>query len=71
MVQLEGLGKLKKFNDLIRTRTWNLPACSIALNGLRYHVPLYFDIDLNILVWHFSFYFESQNHVWYPSVIYS
>jgi hypothetical protein len=29
MVQLEGLGKLKKFNDLIQTRNHDLPACSI------------------------------------------
>jgi hypothetical protein len=30
MVRLEGLGKFKKFNNLIGTRTRNLPACSIA-----------------------------------------
>jgi hypothetical protein len=29
-VQLEGLGKLKKFNNLIGTRTHDLPACSIV-----------------------------------------
>jgi hypothetical protein len=29
-VQLEGLGKLKTFNDLIGTRNSYLPACSIA-----------------------------------------
>jgi hypothetical protein len=28
MVQLEGLGKLKKSNDLIRTWTYNVPTCS-------------------------------------------
>jgi hypothetical protein len=30
IVQLEGLGKLDKFNDLIETRTRDLPDCSIA-----------------------------------------
>jgi hypothetical protein len=30
MVQLEGLGKLTKFNDLIGTPVRHLPACSIA-----------------------------------------
>jgi hypothetical protein len=30
MVRLEGLGKLKKFNDIIGTRTQDLPASSIA-----------------------------------------
>jgi hypothetical protein len=29
MMQLEELGKLKKFKDVIRTRTRDLPACSI------------------------------------------
>jgi hypothetical protein len=29
-LQLEGLGKLKKFNCLIRNQTGNLPACSIV-----------------------------------------
>jgi hypothetical protein len=29
MAWLEGLGKLKKFNDLIRNETHDLPACSI------------------------------------------
>jgi hypothetical protein len=29
-VQREGLGKLKKSNDLIGNRTCNLPACSIV-----------------------------------------
>jgi hypothetical protein len=31
IVRLEGTGKLKKFIHLIRTRTRDLPACSIAL----------------------------------------
>jgi hypothetical protein len=30
-VRLEGLGKLKKSNDLIGNRTGDLPACSIVL----------------------------------------
>jgi hypothetical protein len=30
MVPLEGLGKLKKSNDLIGTRTRDLPACGIV-----------------------------------------
>jgi hypothetical protein len=30
MERLEGLGKLKKFNDLIGTRARDLPACSTA-----------------------------------------
>jgi hypothetical protein len=30
LVQLEGLGKLKKLNDHIRTQTRDLPTCSIA-----------------------------------------
>jgi hypothetical protein len=30
MVQLEKFGKLKKFNDLIRTQTHDFPACGIA-----------------------------------------
>jgi hypothetical protein len=30
MVRLEGLRKLKKFNDLIDTRTRDLPVCSLA-----------------------------------------
>jgi hypothetical protein len=29
-VQLEGLGKLKKFDDLIKTRIRDLPACIIV-----------------------------------------
>jgi hypothetical protein len=29
-VRLEGLGKLKKFNDLIGNRTRDLPSCSIV-----------------------------------------
>jgi hypothetical protein len=29
-VRLEGLGKLKKFSDLIGTRNHDLPACSIV-----------------------------------------
>jgi hypothetical protein len=29
-MRLEGLGKLKKFNDLIENRTHDLPACSIV-----------------------------------------
>jgi hypothetical protein len=29
-MRLEGLGKLKKINDVIGTRTRDLPACSIA-----------------------------------------
>jgi hypothetical protein len=28
MVRLDGLGKMKEFNDLIGTRTRDLPACS-------------------------------------------
>jgi hypothetical protein len=39
MVRLEGLGKLKIFNDLIGTRTDDLPVCSEHLNQLRYSVP--------------------------------
>jgi hypothetical protein len=30
MVRLEGLGKLKKFNDRIQSQTCNLPASSTA-----------------------------------------
>jgi hypothetical protein len=30
MVRLEGLGQLKKFNDLIENRTRDLPACSVV-----------------------------------------
>jgi hypothetical protein len=30
MVLLKGLGKLKKFNDLIETRNRNLPICSAS-----------------------------------------
>jgi hypothetical protein len=30
IVWLEGLDKLKKFNDFIRTETHELPACSIG-----------------------------------------
>jgi hypothetical protein len=29
-VRLEGLGQLKKFNDFIKNRTRDLPACSIV-----------------------------------------
>jgi hypothetical protein len=36
LVRLEGLGKLKKFNNFIGFRTCNLPACSIVLQPLRY-----------------------------------
>jgi hypothetical protein len=32
LVRLEGLGKLKKFNDLIGSRARDFPACSIALS---------------------------------------
>jgi hypothetical protein len=38
LVWLEGLGKLKKFNDLIRTRICDIPACSIVPQPLHYHV---------------------------------
>jgi hypothetical protein len=42
IVRLEGLGKLKKCNDLIGTRTGDLPCCS-------YRVPLkHFSQKLNI-----------------------
>jgi hypothetical protein len=37
-VRLEGSGKLKKSNDLIGTRTRDLPACSVV-PPLRYRVP--------------------------------
>jgi hypothetical protein len=33
MVQLEGLGQLQEYNDLIGNRTLDLPACSIALQS--------------------------------------
>jgi hypothetical protein len=32
-VRLEGPGKLKKSNDLIGNRTFDLPACSIGTQG--------------------------------------
>jgi hypothetical protein len=38
-VWLEGLGKLKTFNDLIRSRPYNLPACSIMPHRLQNSVP--------------------------------
>jgi hypothetical protein len=38
-MQLEGLGKLKTFNDLIGTRIRDFPGCSIALNLLHYSLP--------------------------------
>jgi hypothetical protein len=34
-VRLEGLGQLKKYNDLIGTRTRDLPACSKVPNETR------------------------------------
>jgi hypothetical protein len=33
IVRLEGLGKLKKSNDLIGIRTRDLPACNIVLEA--------------------------------------
>jgi hypothetical protein len=39
MVRLEGLGKLKPFNDFFGIRTCDLLACSIVPQQLRYHVP--------------------------------
>jgi hypothetical protein len=47
-VRQEGLGKLnKKFNDLIGNQTPDLPACSIAPQPLRYHVPPHLEQCLN------------------------
>jgi hypothetical protein len=40
LVLLEGLGKLKKFNDLISNGTRDLWPCSIAPQPLRYRVSL-------------------------------
>jgi hypothetical protein len=37
-VRPEELGKLKKFIHLIGSRTLDLPACSVRLNHLRYHI---------------------------------
>jgi hypothetical protein len=39
LVRPEGLGNLKKFSDLVGSRTRNLPACSIVSQPLRYCVP--------------------------------
>jgi hypothetical protein len=39
MVRLEELGQLEKFNDLIGTRTQDLPACSIANQPSTLPVP--------------------------------
>jgi hypothetical protein len=39
ILRLEGLGKLKKFSDLMGTRNRDLPACSEHLNHLSYSVP--------------------------------
>jgi hypothetical protein len=38
-VRSEGLGKLKKFNYLIGSRSRDLPACGISPQPLRYRVP--------------------------------
>jgi hypothetical protein len=40
-VQLEGLGTLKKFIDLIGSRTCDLPACSVVPQPLHYGMPPY------------------------------
>jgi hypothetical protein len=37
-VRLEGLGKLKKLNDSIRSRARDLPACNMVPKPLRYRV---------------------------------
>jgi hypothetical protein len=37
---LEGLGELKRFNDLIKIRTCNLPACSIVPQPSTLPLPL-------------------------------
>jgi hypothetical protein len=39
LVLLEGLGKLKKLNCLIGSRTHYLPSCSIVPQPLRYRLP--------------------------------
>jgi hypothetical protein len=39
-VWLEGLGKLKKFIDLVGSRTCDHPACSIVPPPVCYHVAL-------------------------------
>jgi hypothetical protein len=45
-VRLEGLGQLKKFNDLIGNRTRNHPACSIVPQPTTLpHAPDDDDID--------------------------
>jgi hypothetical protein len=38
-VQLEGLGKLKKSNDLIGNQSFILPACSIVSQPTTQHMP--------------------------------
>jgi hypothetical protein len=38
LVQLEGLGQLTKFSYLVRSRTRDLPACSIVPQPIRYLV---------------------------------
>jgi hypothetical protein len=46
IVQLEGLGKLKKFNDLIANWTGNLPACNIVSQPTTLDVPQIKSIEI-------------------------
>jgi hypothetical protein len=46
MVQLEGLGKFKKINGLIGTRTRDLPACRIATQPLAHEMEKYFPLHM-------------------------
>jgi hypothetical protein len=48
-MQLEGLDKLKKFNDLIGTRTRGLSACSIAPQPNKIIVYKSFNICCNVV----------------------
>jgi hypothetical protein len=62
LVWLEGLGKSKKFNDLIGTRSHDLPICGIVWQALCYHIEEKSAVDIRDLesgtfsteIWHIS-----------------
>jgi hypothetical protein len=60
-IGLEGLGKLKKFNDLIRNRIRNLPACTRPITYLLKFYVLFqkWKIEVQFPEWEGSFLFAT------------
>jgi hypothetical protein len=55
-VRLEGLGKLKKSNDLIGTRSHDLPACSIVPQPTTLQrAPIYIYIYIYLYIYNMQY----------------